>query len=60
MSPSLSPFLIPLSFPEKARRRAYGFALERGGGELPPYYPDAATGDFWRAAGEVRAQRVAK
>ncbi len=26
---------------EKARRRAYSFALERGGGKLPPYSADA-------------------
>ena len=45
---------------EEARRRAYGFALERGGGKLPGYDPDAASGDFWRAAGEVIAQRQVK
>ena len=42
---------------EMALRRAYGFALERGSGELPQYDPFAATGDFWRAAGEVIALR---
>jgi len=45
---------------EEARRRAYFFAIERGGGKLPPYHPDLATGDFCRAAGEVRAQRLVK
>ncbi|QDU98601.1 hypothetical protein [Lignipirellula cremea] len=45
---------------DEARRRAYGFSLERGDGKLPPYNPNDATGDFWRAAGEVVAQRENK
>jgi hypothetical protein len=42
----------------EARRRAYFFALERGGGRLPPYDPGRAHDDFCRAAGQVIAART--
>jgi len=36
---------------------AYFHALERGGGQLPPYDPWRAVEDFCRAAGEVMRRR---
>ena len=43
----------------EARRRAYFFALERGGGRLPSYNRQLAEADFCRAAGQVIEQRSA-
>jgi hypothetical protein len=39
----------------RALVRAYFFALERGGGVLPPYDRARADTDYWRALVEVRA-----
>jgi len=49
----------PLSAEEHARAEvsAYFLALERGGGQLPPYDLGRAVEDFCRAAGEVMRQR---
>src|SRR5947209_3648493 len=52
MMPELLAEDIPL-----AQKIAYQKCLEHGGGKEPPYDPEAAVGDFWRAAGEVIAQR---
>lgn len=65
-TPSLNEALAELINPltadelEEARLMAYGFAIGRGAGKLPHYRPDEATGDFWRAAGAVKARRPAK
>ena len=37
----------------KAQRIAYSLAVQRGGGSLPPYDPDAAKRDFCAASAQV-------
>jgi hypothetical protein len=49
----------PLSAEERgeAERLAHLYALERGGGQLPPFDPALADQDFRQAAAEVVRQR---
>ncbi|HEY4258785.1 MAG TPA: hypothetical protein VGM98_01440 [Schlesneria sp.] len=49
----MSAHMLTAEEQEEAQRRAYAYALERGGGQLPQFDSNAAVGDFWRAAGEV-------
>lgn len=54
------PSTAPLTATEHAAAqvRAYFYALQRGGGQLPPYHPEQAAADFCRAAGELIRQRA--